>query len=81
MKTDPSKTHKGVLTKDAIHGRAELDQTEGAIVRLRVKPDSMEGVSRRPGAQLVADVTAGRANAAFVWFHEVIEWIQVNVLF
>jgi len=81
MKTDPSKTHKGVLTKDAIHGRAELDQTEGAIVKLHVKPDSMEGVSRRPGAQLVADVTAGRANAAFVWFHEVIEWIQVNVLF
>ena len=81
MKTDPSKTHKGVLTKKAIHGRAELDQTEGAIVKLRVKPDSMEGVSRRPGAQLVADVTAGRANAAFVWFHEVIEWIQVNVLF
>ncbi|MDX1928080.1 MAG: biotin/lipoyl-binding protein [Pirellulaceae bacterium] len=81
MKTDPSKTHKGVLTKAAIHGRAELDQTEGAIVKLRVKPDSMEGVSRRPGAQLVADVTAGRANAAFVWFHEVIEWIQVNVLF
>lgn len=81
LKTDPSKTHKGVLTQDAIHGRAELDQTEGAIVRLRVKPDSMEGVSRRPGAQLVADVTAGRANAAFVWFHEVIEWIQVNVLF
>jgi Biotin-lipoyl like/HlyD family secretion protein len=81
MKTDPSKTHKGVLTKDAIHGRAELDQTEGAIVKLRIKPESMEGVSRRPGAQLVADVTAGRANAAFVWFHEVIEWIQVHVLF
>lgn len=81
MKTDPSKTHKGVLTREGIHGRAELDQTEGAIVKLRVKPDSMENVSRRPGAQLVADVTAGRANAAFVWFHEVIEWIQVHVLF
>jgi multidrug efflux pump subunit AcrA (membrane-fusion protein) len=81
LKTDPSKTHKGVLTREAIQARAELDQTEGAIVKLRVKPDSMEGVSRRPGAQLVADVTAGRANAAFVWFHEVIEWIQVNVFF
>ncbi len=81
MKTDPSKTHKGVLTRDAIHGRAELDQTEGAIVKLHVKPESMAGITPRPGAQLVADVTAGRANAAFVWFHEVIEWIQVNVLF
>ena len=81
MKTDPSKTHKGVLTKEAIHGRAELDQTEGAIVKLRVKPESMQGVTPRPGAQLVADVTAGRNSAAFVWFHEVIEWIQVNVLF
>lgn len=81
LATDPSKKHTGILTKQAIHARAELDQTDGAIVKLRVKPDSMEGVSRRPGARVIADVTAGRANAAFVWFHEVVEWVQANVIF
>ncbi len=81
LATDPSKTHKGTLTQDAVHARAELDQTDGAVVKLRVKPDSMEGVSRRPGARVIADVTCGKASAAFVWFHEAVEWIYANVIF
>jgi multidrug efflux pump subunit AcrA (membrane-fusion protein) len=81
LATDPSTTHTGKLLAEAIHARAELDQTDGAVVKLRVKPDSMDGVSRRPGARVIADVTCGRASAAFVWFHEVVEWIYANVLF
>lgn len=81
LATDPSKKHTGKLSAEAIHARAELDQTDGAIVKLRVKPDSMDGVSRRPGARVIADVTSGRASAAFVWFHEAVEWVYANVLF
>ncbi len=81
LATDPSQDHQGTLYKNLIHGRAELDPTEGAVVKLRVKPESMEGISRRPGAKVIADVTCGRASAAFVWFHEVIEWVQANVIF
>lgn len=81
LATDPSQDHHGVLYKHMIHGRAELDPTAGAVVKLRVKPDSMEGISRRPGAKVIADVTCGRASAAFVWFHEVVEWVQANVIF
>jgi multidrug efflux pump subunit AcrA (membrane-fusion protein) len=81
MLTDPSKTFTGKLHKNDIHARAELDPTEGAVVKLRVAPDTMEGISRRPGAKVIADVTCGRASAAFVWFHEVIEWVQANVIF
>ncbi len=81
MATDPSQDHTGKLSADSIHARAELDTTAGAVVKLRVKPDSMEGISRRPGARVIADVTCGRRSAAFVWFHEVIEWVQANVIF
>ncbi len=81
LATDPSKDHTGILYKNMIHARAELDPTEGAVVKLRVKPETMEGISRRPGAKVIADVTCGRASAAFVWFHEVIEWVQANVIF
>ncbi len=81
LSTDPSVDHTGTLPADAIHYRAELDSTDGAVVKLRVDPDSMEGVSRRPGAKVIADVTCGRRSAAFVWFHEVVEWVQANVLF
>lgn len=81
MATDPSIDHTGKLEADGIHRRAMLDESEGAIVKLRVKPDSMEGISRRPGAKVIADVTCGKRSAAFVWFHEVVEWVQANVIF
>ncbi|MCC6511426.1 MAG: efflux RND transporter periplasmic adaptor subunit, partial [Pirellulaceae bacterium] len=79
--TDPSTTLKGTLHRSAMHGRAELDQTEGAVVKLRVKPEDASKLSKRPGAEVKADVVCGKRSAAFVWFHEVIEWIYANVVF
>ncbi|GAB5402444.1 MAG: HlyD family efflux transporter periplasmic adaptor subunit [Aureliella sp.] len=81
LATDPSLDYQGTLEKTAVHERAELDPTDGAVVKLRVNPNSMEGISRRPGAKVIADVTCGRRSAAFVWFHEVVEWVQANVIF
>ncbi|MEZ6134118.1 MAG: biotin/lipoyl-binding protein [Pirellulaceae bacterium] len=81
LATNPSDNHTGTLPIESIHQRAELDPTDGPVVKLKVKPDSMEGISRRPGAKVIADVTCGRASAAFVWFHEVVEWVQANVIF
>jgi hypothetical protein len=81
LATNPSVNHTGKLLPQAVHQRAELDPTDGPVVKLKVVPDSMEGLSRRPGAVVIADVTAGRRSAAFVWFHEIIEWVQANVLF
>jgi hypothetical protein len=81
LATNPSDNHTGKLFLAAIHQRAELDPTDGPVVKLKVTPDSMEGISRRPGAKVIADVTCGRASAAFVWFHEVVEWVQANVIF
>ncbi|RMF45227.1 MAG: efflux RND transporter periplasmic adaptor subunit, partial [Planctomycetota bacterium] len=81
LSTNPAVTHTGKLTPDAVEARAELDPEAGAIVKLRVQLDSMEGVSRRPGAEVIADVNCGKRSAAFVWFHEVVEWVQANLLF
>ena len=79
--TNPSLDHTGKLFREDVHYRAELDATDGAVVKLRVKPDTLEGLSRRPGSKVIADVVAGKRSAAFVWFHEVVEWVQANVLF
>ncbi len=80
LMTDPSVTRKGVLLRSKVQNRAEIDGEEGATVKLRVDPDSMEGLDR-PGAKVKVDVKCGKASAAFVWFHEVIEWIRANLLF
>ncbi|MFN3191346.1 MAG: efflux RND transporter periplasmic adaptor subunit [Aureliella sp.] len=81
MSTDPSTTHTGTLSYEGVHRRATLHEEDGPVVKLRIKPDSMEGISLRPGAKVIADVNVGKRSAFFVWFHEVLEWVQANVLF
>lgn len=79
--SDPSVNHAGKLAKESVHARAQLDSTDGTVVKMRVQPDSLEGLSRRPNTTVAAKVNCGKASAAYVWFHEVVEWFQANVLF
>jgi len=84
MLTDPSIRYSGLLYTEGVSTRSELDGEEGPVVRLRCIPDgkSMEKmVSRNPGARVIAKVKAGKRSAAFVWFHEVVEWVRAYLLF
>jgi hypothetical protein len=66
-------THVGVVT--------ELDETGNlsseAIVPLT--STKMEGL--RPGAGVIASIHCGRRPLGFVWFRELIEFVQTHVLF
>jgi hypothetical protein len=83
MLTDPSIRYNGRLYTDGVSTRSELDGEEGPVVRLRCIPDenSMRMLSRNPGARVIAKVKAGKRSAAFVWFHEVVEWVRAYLLF
>ncbi len=73
MKTDPETKRSGKLYRENVHQRAEVNGEEGAAVKLRVIPDSMDGISRRPGAEVIADVKCGKASFAWVWVYQPIE--------
>lgn len=79
--TKTSQTQTGKLYRVNVHQRAEVLQEEGTVVKLRIVPDSLEGITPFPGAKVKANVKCGKASAAFVWFHEVVEWIRANLLF
>ncbi len=83
LMTDPKVTHKGRLNFDGVSQRAELDAEDGAVVKLRCIPDpeAMKQIKRYPGARVIADIKCGKRSAAFVWFHEVVEWVRANVWF
>ncbi len=72
LASDPGTTLKGKLTQ--VEGRAEHDQTEGAIVKLRVESDDLRNLKLWPGARVTADVKCGKASAGYVWFYQVYEW-------
>ncbi|MCY2982891.1 MAG: biotin/lipoyl-binding protein [Planctomycetota bacterium] len=83
LMTDPKVRHKAKVYPDGISQRAELDTEDGAVVKIRCKPDSeaMEKIKRYPEARVIADIKCGKESAAFVWFHEVVEWVRANVWF
>lgn len=88
LMTNPSKTLKGKLYRNGIESHAEVDPDDGPVVKVIVipEPDSTNpqdpfGDLTKPGAQLKADIKCGKRSAAFVWFHEVIEWVRAHVLF
>jgi hypothetical protein len=81
LKTDPEKKHIGKLYRSAVHQRAEVSGEEGATVKLRVIPDSMEGIIPRPGAEVIADVKCGKASFAWVWLYQPIEFLRSYVFF
>ena len=83
LKSKSDVTHKGRLYANGVCQRAELDAEDGAIVKLRCIPDSeaMKQIPRFTETQVIADVKCGKRSAAFVWFHEVVEWVRINVWF
>ena len=83
LMTDPKVTHKGKVYAKGVCQRAELDAEDGAVVKMRCIPDSeaMKQILRYTEARVIADVKCGQRSAAFVWFHEVVEWVRANVWF
>ncbi len=85
LASDASNELTGKLPLNAIHKRAQLDTEDGPVVKMRVEPDSMKElvkeVKLRPNTTVIGKVNCGRASAAFVWFHEVVEWFQAKVVF
>jgi hypothetical protein len=83
MKNDPENKFMGKLYRNAVHQRAEVSGEDGAMVKLRVIPDSeaMEKISRRAGAGVRADVKCGKASFAWVWLYQPIEFLRSYVFF
>jgi len=83
LKSATEVTRKGKLLTIGVSQRAELDAEDGAVVKLRCIPDAeaMQLIRKYPGAEVIAGVKCGKRSAAFVWFHEVVEWLRINVWF
>jgi len=83
LKSATEVTRKGKLLTMGVSQRAELDTEDGAVVKLRCIPDAeaMQLIRKYPGAEVIAGVKCGKRSAAFVWFHEVVEWLRINVWF
>jgi len=82
LATDPGTTHVGEV-KD-VHLSAEPDPEEGNTVLVRVAIDKDKLDYHRAGAagaDVKAKVNCGYRSMGYVWFHDVIAFIQSRILF
>jgi biotin carboxyl carrier protein len=83
LATSPSKKLYGKV--EEIHRSAEVRGEEGNTVLMRVSfdQDKLHEVVSDPkiGAGATAKVTCGRASVAFVWLHDLLDFIRAKVLF
>ncbi len=81
MATDPGESREGKVVR--IQSAAEVRGQEGNTVLIRVSPDrsQLENVELRPGATVTAKIHCGRRSLGYVWFHDVIAFVNSKILF
>ena len=79
LASDPGTKHVGAIQE--IHQSAEVHGEEGSTVLIKVKIDKNDLPPVRPGTTVTAKVYCGRRAIGYVWFHDVLAFIQSRILF
>ncbi len=81
LATDPGTRHQGLVRE--IHEQAEVRGEEGntVLVRVMVDPERHEKEELGAGASVTARIFCGKHSLGYVWFHDVITFIQTQILF
>lgn len=79
LATEPGAKHKGQVVE--VERKADVHGDEGNTVTVRVAINKDDFVDRRPGATVTAKVNCGWAPLGYVWFHDLIAFVQTKVLF
>lgn len=79
LATEPNAPRQGTVREITLS--AEASEKDGNTVLVKVAFDSNSVSLRRPGAEVVARVYCGKRSLGFVWFHELIEFVQSRLLF
>jgi multidrug efflux pump subunit AcrA (membrane-fusion protein) len=79
LRTSPEKTWQETLSR--VSGSTELDETGqlSSLATVPLRSSQINGL--RPGAGVIASIHCGQRSIGFVWFRELIEFVQTHVLF
>ncbi len=80
LATEPGKKHIGHV-KEVKNTPAEVRGEEGNTVLMLVSVNKEDFTDRRPGASVTAKVYCGWAPIGYVWFHDLIGFVQTKILF
>ena len=81
LATDPGTRHRGTVKE--IHEQAEVRGEEGntVLVRITIDPSRHDKEELGAGATVTSRISCGKRALGYVWFHDVLSFIQSQVLF
>ncbi len=81
LATDPGTRHYGTVRD--IHEQAEVRGEEGntVLVRITIDPSRHEREELGAGATVTAMINCGPRSLGYVWFHDLIAFVQSQILF
>jgi len=81
LATNPGTRHTGTVKE--IHEQAEVRGEEGntVLVRVTIDPSRHDREELGAGASVTARIACGTRSLGYVWFHDVLAFIQTQVLF
>jgi len=81
LATDPGTRHRGTVKE--IHEQAEVRGEQGntVLVRVTIDPGRHEKEELGAGASVTARIACGKRSLGYVWLHDVLAFIQSQVLF
>jgi hypothetical protein len=81
LATDPGTRHHGTVKE--IHEQAEVRGEQGntVLVRVTIDPDRHEKEELGAGASVTARIACGKRPLGYVWFHDLLSFIQTQVFF
>jgi len=89
LATHPENRFSGSTSDEEIGRATRVEGDSGPTVPIRVNIDEQDLKTRlrqmnadlRPGATVTAEIHCGRSSLGYSWFHEAIQWVQLNLLF
>ncbi len=81
LATDPGTRHYGFVKE--IHEQAEVRGEAGntVMVRITIDPSNHDREELGAGATVTARINCGKRSLGYVWFHDVLAFIQSQILF
>jgi GAF domain-containing protein len=81
LATDPGTRHRGLVRE--IHEQAEVRGEDGntVLVRVTIDPERHEKQELGAGASVTARIACGERPLGYVWFHDLLSFIQTQILF
>jgi len=81
LATDPATKEKGSVNEVKLVAEPEKEEGNMVIIRVAINKDDIDPSNLREGAAVTGKVYCGRRSLGYVWFHDLLAFVQTKVLF